>query len=90
MLKRKVEDYLIKWKNRVKKKCLIVEGPRQVGKTFSVNDFARKNYLEQHYFYINFLERSDLVGLFNLNLDPVRIYQELRIHFAKKEKRNLH
>jgi predicted AAA+ superfamily ATPase len=85
MLKRKVEDYLVKWKNRAKKKCLIVEGPRQVGKTFSVDDFARKNYDEQHYFYINFLERSDLVGLFNLNLDPVRIYQELRIHFAKKE-----
>ena len=85
MLKRKVEDYLIKWKNRTKKKCLIVEGPRQIGKTFSINDFAIKNYDEQHYLYVNFLERPDLIGLFDLNLDPSRIYQELRIHFSKKE-----
>ncbi|MCK5761637.1 MAG: ATP-binding protein [Candidatus Izimaplasma sp.] len=85
MLKRKVEDYLIKWKNRTKKKCLIVEGPRQIGKTFSINDFAIKNYDEQHYLYVNFLERPDLIGLFDLNLDPSRIYQELRIHFSKNE-----
>ena len=44
MLKRKIEQKLIDWKNTENRKPLIIKGCRQCGKTFSVLDFAKKNY----------------------------------------------
>ena len=44
MLKRKIEQTLLEWKNTANRKPLIVKGCRQCGKTFSVLDFAHKNY----------------------------------------------
>ena len=43
-LKRKIDTYLTMWKNNQNKKPLIVKGPRQVGKTESIKQFAQKNY----------------------------------------------
>ena len=44
MLKRKVFEDLLKWKNSACEKCLIVEGARQIGKTFIIREFAKANY----------------------------------------------
>ena len=44
VLKRKIEQKLIEWKNTPNHKPLIVKGCRQCGKTYSVLDFAKKNY----------------------------------------------
>ena len=44
MFKRKIEKYLKDWKNEKNKMPLIIKGCRQCGKTFSVLDFAHKNY----------------------------------------------
>jgi hypothetical protein len=43
MLRRKISDALLDWKNRPHK-CLLLKGQRQVGKTYSVLEFARSNY----------------------------------------------
>lgn len=43
-LYRKIDSFLTDWKNRSDKKPLIVKGARQIGKTFSIESFARKNY----------------------------------------------
>ncbi len=43
-LKRKIDAYLSQWKNNVSRKPLIVKGPRQIGKTESINKFAKDNY----------------------------------------------
>ena len=43
-LKRKIDTYLIRWKNTVDRKPLIIKGPRQIGKTESVKMFAKDNY----------------------------------------------
>ena len=43
MLKRKLEEELKVWRNKDNKKCLIIEGARQVGKTFTIRHFAVKN-----------------------------------------------
>ena len=40
MLKRKIDNILIDWKNRSNHKPLIVKGARQVGKTMSIRHFA--------------------------------------------------
>ena len=57
MLKRKIEKKLIAWKNTENRKPLIIKGCRQCGKTFSVLDFAKKNY--KNVVYLNFFENPD-------------------------------
>ena len=39
-LKRKIDDFLISWKDSSDKKPLIVKGARQIGKTKSIDHFA--------------------------------------------------
>jgi predicted AAA+ superfamily ATPase len=51
-LKRKIDDYLNKWKNDENHLPLIIKGARQVGKTESILEFANKNY--SNVIYINF------------------------------------
>lgn len=53
-LKRKIDAFLIEWKNTTEHKPLIVKGPRQVGKTESIRRFAEANY--ENVIYINFVE----------------------------------
>lgn len=53
-LKRKIDAFLTEWKNNPDRKPLIVKGPRQVGKTESIQRFGSRNY--QSVIYINFVE----------------------------------
>ncbi len=71
MLQRKIEQSLIEWKNTENRKPLIVKGCRQCGKTFSVLEFARKNY--KHVVYLNFFENPDYVSVFagSLEIDHI-------------------
>lgn len=43
-LKRKIDSFLLNWKNDPERKPLIVKGARQVGKTESIKKFAEENY----------------------------------------------
>ena len=54
MLKRKITQSLIDWKNALGHKPLVIKGCRQCGKTFSVMDFAKKYY--KNVVYLNFFE----------------------------------
>ena len=53
-LKRKIDAFLSAWKANPDKKPLIVKGPRQVGKTESIQRFADGNYTSV--ITINFVE----------------------------------
>lgn len=52
-LKRKIDDFLLNWKNDSNHKPLIVKGARQIGKTESVLHFANNEYA--NVIYINFV-----------------------------------
>ncbi|MCM1039687.1 MAG: ATP-binding protein [Ruminococcus sp.] len=67
MLKRKIEKSLLEWKNTEHHKPLIIKGCRQCGKTFSVMDFARKNY--KNIVYLNFYENPDYAAVFSGSLE---------------------
>ena len=67
MLKRKIEQALMDWKNTPDHKPLIVKGCRQCGKTFSVMDFATKNY--EHVVYLNFFQNPQYASVFTGSLD---------------------
>lgn len=67
MLKRKIEQQLLDWKDQTNHKPLIIKGCRQCGKTSSVLDFAGKNY--KHIVYLNFFENPDYVSVFSGSLE---------------------
>ena len=67
MLKRKIEQALVRWKNTPDRKPLLLKGCRQCGKTYSVMDFARKHY--QHTVYLNFYENPDYAAVFEGTLE---------------------
>ncbi len=67
MLKRKIEQSLTDWKNTANHKPLIIKGCRQCGKTFSVLDFAKKNY--KHVVYLNFFENPHYASVFDGSLE---------------------
>lgn len=66
MLKRKALTYLKKWKSSDHKMSLIINGPRQIGKTFIVREFA-KEY--ESYIEINFIEKPSMKEYFSGDLD---------------------
>ena len=67
MLKRKIEQSLISWKNAANHKPLIIKGCRQCGKTFSVMNFAKKYY--KNVVYLNFYENPDYAAVFSGSLE---------------------
>ncbi|WP_318708936.1 ATP-binding protein [Candidatus Acetatifactor stercoripullorum] len=81
MLKRKIEQQLLNWKNTAGHKPLILKGCRQCGKTFSVLDFAKKNY--KHVVYLNFFENPDYASVFAGSLEVDNIIMMLSALLGK-------
>ena len=67
MLRRKIQDTLLQWKKTPGHKPLVIKGCRQCGKTFSVRDFAKKNY--KYEVYLNFLQDSSYASIFSGSLE---------------------
>ncbi len=67
MLKRKIINELIEWKEQAAKKALLIKGARQVGKTTVVRQFARTNY--KNFVEINFEQMPLAKQAFDGNLD---------------------
>ena len=81
MLKRKMEQKLMEWKNTAGHKPLIIKGCRQCGKTFSVLEFAKKNY--KHVVYLNFFENPDYASVFSGSLEVDNIIMMLSALLGK-------
>ena len=43
-MKRKIEDFLIHWKNEETRKPLVIYGTKQVGKTYTAIEFGENEY----------------------------------------------
>ena len=54
-MERKIWGSLIKWKQSMDKKALMVTGARQIGKTYIIRQFAREQY--ENFVEINFVGR---------------------------------
>src|SRR3989304_5219607 len=72
---------LLKWKESSLRKPLVLRGARQVGKTYILMDFAKREYKD--YVYLNFDENPQFASFFAENLDPDRIITEFNIYFKK-------
>lgn len=83
MLKRKLTAKLIEWKNNNHKKSLVVQGARQIGKTFIIHEFALNNYKET--IEINFKEMPSLKEVFEGDLNVDNMIMSLRFRFPEKK-----
>ena len=75
-------ENLREWKNRKNRKPLIIEGARQVGKTWLMKEFGRQEYTNT--VYINFDSNSRMAELFSADLDITRILRGIEIYTSKK------
>ena len=68
---RKIMTELLEWKNKKDRLPLILKGARQVGKTWTLQEFG-KEYFDDT-LYINFENAGDIQDLFSGNIEPKRI-----------------
>jgi len=74
-MQRKMMGKLLRWKEEKGRKPLLLKGVRQVGKTYLLKEFGRLHFPRCHYF--NFEKQQNLANLFEKDLDPKRILNEL-------------
>ena len=89
MLKRRIEKELQKFRADNGRYALLVSGARQVGKTFIVEDFGRKNY--DNFLEINFIREPEALAVFNgvSNADDVLLRLSTYLGMKAKKGRTL-
>ena len=75
-------EKLLKWKESKRRKPLIIEGARQVGKTWLMKEFGRQAYADT--VYINFDSNSRMAQLFAADLDTDRLVMGLELYTGRK------
>ena len=80
-MERLLISQLLKWKDSHGRKPLILEGARQVGKTWLLKEFGRKYFKDVC--YINFEQSDVLEEIFAGDLSPQRIIEQLSIYNGK-------
>ena len=75
-------EKLYKWKNSKRRKPLIIEGARQVGKTWLMKEFGKQAYADT--VYINFDSNSRMANLFSADLDTDRLIMGLELYAGRK------
>lgn len=75
-MKRKIYDQLLSWKDSPKRKPLVLLGARQVGKTWIVMEFGKREFSDVA--YVNCLENNVIKNLVERDTDALRILQGLK------------
>jgi len=82
MMKRTAYNDLISWKNSKNRKPLVLQGARQVGKTYLVKEFGKREY--KNLYYLNFEQDLNLASLFASSLNPEDIINNINLYFGTK------
>jgi len=61
-MERKIDNFLLEWKTDILKRPLIIYGPHQVGKTYSVIKFGKENF--KNIIYLNAYKNKELEDIF--------------------------
>ncbi len=72
---------LEKWKNKKKRKPLIIQGARQVGKTWIMKEFGARYFKDT--VYINFDNNEKIKAVFDEDYDIPRIISAIKIEYGK-------
>lgn len=76
-MKRDIYDKLVKWKNEPYRKPLVIEGARQIGKTWILEEFARNEY--ENYILIDFKKDRNAKLIFQSGFDMSKILLALQV-----------
>jgi predicted AAA+ superfamily ATPase len=74
-MKRKIYNQLLAWKNKKGRMPMIVNGARQIGKTFSISEFGEKEFAGT--VYINLETNPDIRQIFEGDISPAQIIKLL-------------
>lgn len=77
VIARDILETFKKWKESKGRKPILIEGARQIGKTWVMEEFGRQCY--EHYAKFDFDEQQELVSVFQMTKDPHRIIKELEL-----------
>lgn len=77
-MKRYFYQELVEWKQSKERKPLIVQGARQVGKTYLLKEFGSKEF--ENFCYLNFEDDRKLSSLFIPDKKPKRILEAIRLY----------
>lgn len=80
-LRREIMDSLVRWKASTERKPLIIQGARQIGKTWIMKKFGELNY--DHVAYFNFDSSEELCQEFERTKEPVRLLGILRLYASE-------
>ncbi|MFC2089345.1 ATP-binding protein [Bacteroidota bacterium] len=81
-MKRSAYKDLISWKENKDRKPLILQGARQVGKTYLVKEFGKQEY--KNLYYLNFEEDPNISSLFESSLNPEIIINNINLYIGVK------
>ena len=81
-MKRKIYEDLLKWKNTESKIPLMVVGARQIGKTYIIDEFCKKEF--KKYIYINLLETPEIVSIFSRDINVMEKFKRMEIFLDTK------
>jgi uncharacterized protein len=76
-MERKIENKLLLWKKSTTRLPLLLNGARQVGKTYSILQFGKKHY--KNVLYFNFENNGQLNQIFDKDFDTSRLLLELSV-----------
>lgn len=76
-LRRKIDQYLIEWKNTPDHLPLIVKGARQIGKTNAIRNFGQNNY--KSFIEINFVFNPEYKTIFKKSFRVDEIIKEITL-----------
>lgn len=76
-MERKIDKKLLSWKQSKSRLPLILQGPRQVGKTYTLLAFGKSHY--KNVVYINFESSNEVQAIFERDLSPGRILRDLSV-----------
>lgn len=80
-MKRVLYAKLLEWKSDVKRKPLLLQGARQVGKTYLIDAFGKAEYAD--YIYLNFEQNPNLASIFKGDLNPHQIIESIGLLYGR-------
>lgn len=82
IMKRNFHQNLLRWKAECPRKPLLLKGARQVGKTYLLQEFGKREFKNFHHF--DFTKDKKLKTVFAEDLNPLAIIEALEILYDKK------
>ena len=79
-MKRKIYDDLLNWKNSPDRKPLLLQGARQTGKTWLMEEFGKNEY--ENVLSLNFEKQPDISVYFDNDISPANLIKSLEQRFA--------